>query len=80
VLTRFAMKKDLYFFPYGKGKSEAGYAKVIKARDRDKFFLNSKISMWDINRNGLYQDIFDGLPGAEQDKFKSRVVGGRQSR
>ena len=22
VLTRFAMKKDLYFFPYGKGKSE----------------------------------------------------------
>ncbi len=59
---------------YGKGKSEAGYAKVIKARDRDKFFLNSKISLWDINRNGLYQSIFDSLPGAEQDKFRSRVV------
>ncbi len=59
---------------YGKGKSEAGYAKVIKARDRDKFFLNSKVSLWDINRNGLYQSIFDSLPGAEQDKFRSRVV------
>ena len=59
---------------YGKGKSEAGYAKVIKARDRDKFFLNSKISLWDINRNALYQSIFESLPGAEQDKFKSRVV------
>ena len=23
VLTRFAMKKDLYFFPYGKLKSES---------------------------------------------------------
>jgi aryl-alcohol dehydrogenase-like predicted oxidoreductase len=59
---------------YGNGKSEAGYAKVIKARDRDKFFLNSKISLWDINRNSLYQNIFDGLPGAEQDKFRTRAA------
>jgi predicted aldo/keto reductase-like oxidoreductase len=59
---------------YGRGKSEEGYAKVIKARDRDKFFLNSKISLWDINRNSLYQNIFDSLPGAEQDKFKGRVT------
>jgi predicted aldo/keto reductase-like oxidoreductase len=59
---------------YGNGKSEAGYAKVIKARDRDKFFLNSKISLWDINRNSLYQNIFDGLPGAEQDKFRMRAA------
>jgi len=59
---------------YGKGKSETGYAKVIKARGRDKFFLNSKVSLWDNNRNDLYQNIFDSLPGAEQDKFKSRVV------
>jgi predicted aldo/keto reductase-like oxidoreductase len=59
---------------YGQGKSEQGYAKVIKARDRDQFFLNSKISLWDINRNSLYQNIFDSLPGAEQDKFKGRVI------
>ncbi len=59
---------------YGNGKSEQGYAKVIKARDRDKFFLTSKISLWDINRNSLYQSIFDSLPGAEQDKFRSRVT------
>lgn len=59
---------------YGKGQSEAGYAKVIKARDRDKFFLNSKISLWDINRNSLFQNIFDSLPGAEQDKFRTRAL------
>lgn len=56
---------------YGKGKSEQGYAKVIKARARDKFFLNTKISLWDINRNALFQSIFDSLPGAEQERFRS---------
>ena len=58
---------------YGKGASESGYAEVLKARPRDKVFLNSKVSMWDINRNGLYRNIFDSLPGAEQDKFRTRA-------
>ena len=58
---------------YGGGASENGYAQVLKARSRDKFFLTSKVSMWDINRNGLYRNIFDSLPGAEQDKFRTRA-------
>ena len=32
------------------------------------------MSGWTINRNGLFRSIFDGLPGAEQDKFKNRVI------
>ncbi|MBY0502476.1 MAG: aldo/keto reductase [Bryobacteraceae bacterium] len=56
---------------YGNGRSEAGYAKVIAARGRDKFFLNSKVSLWDINRNQLYADIFASLDATEQKRLRS---------
>lgn len=56
---------------YGNGRSEAGYAKVIKARGRDKFFLNSKVSTWDINRNKLYADIFASLDATEQKRLRT---------
>jgi len=56
---------------YGNGRSEAGYAKVIKARGRDKFFINSKISNWDNNRNRLYAEIFASLDETEQKRLKS---------
>jgi len=46
---------------YGKGLSEEGYARVIRARKRDTFFLNSKVSLWDGNRNDLYRKIFESL-------------------
>ena len=37
---------------YGKGQSELGYAKVIAGSSkREKVFLTSKASFWDINRN-----------------------------
>lgn len=52
------------------GPSEAGFAKVIQARGRDKFFLNTKVSLWDENRNELYKKIFDSLPEAEQKKLR----------
>ncbi len=58
---------------YGNGASENGYAQVLKSRNRDKVFINSKVSLWDINRNGLFRNIFDSLPGAEQDKFRTRA-------
>src|SRR5438477_7985951 len=44
---------------YGRGRSEQGYARVIGSRARDKFFLNSKVSLWDVNRGKLYKDIYD---------------------
>ena len=55
---------------YGNLKSELGYAPVIKARGRDKFFLNSKVSVWDINRNKLYADIFASLDATEQKRLQ----------
>jgi aryl-alcohol dehydrogenase-like predicted oxidoreductase len=56
---------------YGQGKSEAGYARVLKARPRDKFFLNSKVSGWDINRSQVYAEIFQSLPESEQRKLRT---------
>lgn len=56
---------------YGNGQSELGYAQVLKARKRDSFFLNTKISLFDINRNKLYQDIFQSLAESEQQKLLS---------
>ncbi|MBL8229658.1 MAG: aldo/keto reductase [Bryobacterales bacterium] len=54
---------------YGNGQSELGYAQVLKARKRDSFFLNTKISLFDINRNKLYQEIFQSLAESEQKKL-----------
>src|SRR5574341_301812 len=56
---------------YGRGESEQGYAAVIKARGRDKFFLNTKVSLWDNNRNKLYRQIFDSLPQPERAKLRN---------
>ena len=58
---------------YGRGRSEQGYAKVMGARPRDKFFLNSKVSLWDVNRGKLYKDIFESLPDSEKAKLKTQV-------
>lgn len=55
---------------YGNGQSELGYAKVIKARKRDTFFLNTKISIWDLNRNRQFQDVFASLDATEQRRLK----------
>src|SRR5579872_1522011 len=59
---------------YGNGKSESGYARVIGSRARDKFFLNTKVSLWDINRGKIYRDLFDSLSDAEKAKLKTAVA------
>lgn len=56
---------------YGGGKSELGYAKVIQSRKRDRFFLNSKVSLWDLNRNKLFAEIFSSLDETEQKRLKA---------
>ncbi len=58
---------------YGNGLSEAGYAKVLKARPRDKFFLNSKVSLWDLNRAALYRDIYQSLSESERRQVDTAV-------
>jgi aryl-alcohol dehydrogenase-like predicted oxidoreductase len=58
---------------YGQGRSELGYARVLGSRKRDQFFLNTKVSLWDINRNKLYQDIFASLPESQQKRLKAKA-------
>jgi len=58
---------------YGNGKSEAGYARVLKARSRGQFFLNTKVSLWDINRGKIFKDIFDSLPDPEKAKLRTQA-------
>jgi aryl-alcohol dehydrogenase-like predicted oxidoreductase len=58
---------------YGNGEGERGYAKVIQARPRDSFFLNTKVSLWDGNRTALYKKIYDSLPASEQKKLAHQV-------
>jgi aryl-alcohol dehydrogenase-like predicted oxidoreductase len=58
---------------YGRGESEKGLARVIKARPRDDFFITTKVSLWDLNRNRLYQEIFDSLSSSEQNRLKHRA-------
>lgn len=59
---------------YGNTKSELGYAKVLKSRRRDQFFLNSKISLWDLNRTKLFEDIFKSLPASRQKQLQTRAL------
>ncbi len=59
---------------YGNTESEKGYAKVIKARKRDQFFLNSKVSVWDSNRSKLFQDIFASLDATSQKKLQTKAL------
>ena len=37
---------------------------------RDQFFLTSKVSAWDLDRNETFQKIFDSLPGEEQQRLR----------
>jgi aryl-alcohol dehydrogenase-like predicted oxidoreductase len=59
---------------YGNGQSELGYAEVLKVRKRDQFFINSKVSIWDVNRNRLYQDIYKSLDETEQKRLRSLAL------
>lgn len=59
---------------YGNGASERGYARVLRSRKRDSFFLNSKVSLWDLNRNKLYQDIFNSLPETDQKRLRAEAM------
>jgi aryl-alcohol dehydrogenase-like predicted oxidoreductase len=52
---------------YGRGKSEEGYAGVLRAVGRDKVFLTTKVSPLGGARNRAYRDVFAGLTRAEQE-------------
>jgi len=61
---------------YGRGASEQGCARVISSRKREQFFLNCKVSLWDLNRAKLYKDIFDSLGEPEQKRLRQAAQEG----
>ena len=56
---------------YGRGQSESGYSSVITGSKRNRVFLATKVSLWDTNRNRLFQEIFASLDAAEQKKLQA---------
>jgi aryl-alcohol dehydrogenase-like predicted oxidoreductase len=58
---------------YGRGRSEQGYQPVIAGSKRDRVFVATKVSLWDVNRNQVYQKLFDSLDAAEQKKLKAEA-------
>jgi aryl-alcohol dehydrogenase-like predicted oxidoreductase len=59
---------------YAGGKSEPGYAEVLKAVGRDNVFLTTKVSPLGGARNQAYQEIFAGLPRAEQESVLKELT------
>lgn len=58
---------------YGRGRSELGYAKVVAGAKRERVFLNTKVSIWNSNRNALFQRIYDSLSESERSRIRTRV-------
>lgn len=58
---------------YGNTQSELGYAKVIAARPRDSFFLNTKVSAFDINRAKIFRAFYDSLAEPERKRIDTAV-------
>ena len=58
---------------YGRGQSELGYAEVIKGAKRDRVFLNTKVSVWNSNRNAIFRKIYESLPTSEQARIQTAI-------
>jgi len=59
---------------YGSGRSEEGYGEILKKSSmREKVFVNSKVSIFDSNRNSFYWKLFQSLPESEQKKIQREV-------
>ena len=58
---------------YGRGKSEEGYAEVLRAIGRDRVFLTTKVSALGGTRNQAYQEIFAGLTRVEQESVLAEL-------
>ncbi|MBI3696213.1 MAG: aldo/keto reductase [Acidobacteria bacterium] len=58
---------------YGRGLSEQGYKPVIAGSKRDRVFLATKVSLWDDNRNRLYEQVFESLDDTEKKKLRAEA-------
>jgi aryl-alcohol dehydrogenase-like predicted oxidoreductase len=65
---------------YGNGDCEIAYGKFLGgSAKRQKVFLQTKVSAYGGVRNGLYHDIFKGLPAEKQNAIMRRVQDMRQN-
>ena len=76
--VEMAVEMGLNYFDtsphYGRGNSEKGYGVLLKSSSmRDKVFVNTKISIFDSNRNDYYGEMYKGLDSAEKNKIDSEI-------
>ena len=65
---------------YGRGKSEEGYAEVLRAVGRDKVFQTTKVGRLGPSRNRAYLAIFEQLGRADQEAVLREVAADIQKR
>ena len=67
---------------YNKGDTERAFGKLLAGSSalRDKVFLTTKISDFTKTRDGMYQEIFKGLPESKQEEIRKRSVALRAER
>lgn len=60
---------------YGRGDCETAYGKLLAGKSslREKVYLTTKISNYSSVRNGMYKEIFGGLPGEKQQAILERA-------
>jgi aryl-alcohol dehydrogenase-like predicted oxidoreductase len=65
---------------YGRGKSEEGYAEVLRAVGRDKVFQTTKVGRLGPSRNRAYLALYEQLGRAEQEAVLKEVARDLQDR
>ena len=65
---------------YGRGKSEEGYAEVLRAVGRDKVFQTTKVGRLGPSRNRAYLAVFEQLGRADQEAVLKEVAADIQKR
>jgi aryl-alcohol dehydrogenase-like predicted oxidoreductase len=65
---------------YGRGKSEEGYADVLRAVGRDKVFQTTKVGRLGPSRNRAYMAVFEQLGRADQDAVLKELAADIQNR
>ena len=84
-MLEVAMERGLNYLDmapaYGRGECEKGYGQIINSSSkREKVFMTTKISGFTSVRNGMYREIFDGLPEGKKQKILTRAAEMREER
>ena len=67
---------------YNRGDTERAYGRLLAGSPsrRDQVFLTTKVSDFNRVRTRLYKEIFDGLPGSQQEAIRKRARELREER